>query len=103
MRSGSALQCTMVAAGGENRNRVTAAATLSPPPHSPLSQGELAVKNQELAAAAKEAEKLLHEISESTALAEKEKQKVAVIVDAVTRKVGLAGWWIIGWGIGAGG
>jgi hypothetical protein len=37
--------------------------------------------------AAKEAEKLLHEISNSTAIAEKEKQKVAVIVDAVTRKV----------------
>ena len=51
-------------------------------------QGELAIKNQELAVAAKEAEKLLHEISESTAIAEKEKQKVTVIVEAVTRKVG---------------
>lgn len=38
-------------------------------------QGELAVKNQELAAAAKEAEKLLGEISASTAVAEKEKHK----------------------------
>lgn len=52
-------------------------------------QGELAVKNRELAASAKEAESLLHEISESTAVAEKEKQKVAIIVDAVSRKVTL--------------
>lgn len=47
---------------------------------------ELALKNQELAVAAKEAEALLKQISESTAIAEKEKQKVAVIVDAVTKK-----------------
>ena len=39
-------------------------------------QGELAIKNTELAAATKEAEKLLKEISENTAIAEKEKQKV---------------------------
>ena len=39
-------------------------------------QGELAIKNTDLAAATKEAEKLLKEISENTAIAEKEKQKV---------------------------
>lgn len=50
-------------------------------------QGELAIKNQELAVATREAEKLLGEISESTALAEKEKHKVAVIVEAVSKKV----------------
>lgn len=49
-------------------------------------QGELAVKNVGLEAAAKEAEKLLAQISESTTIAEKEKAKVAVIVDAVTAK-----------------
>lgn len=51
-------------------------------------QAELAVKNQELAAATREAEKLLREISESTATAEKEKHKVAVIVEAVSKQVG---------------
>lgn len=56
--------------------------------HPPNPQAELAVKNQELAAATKEAEKLLREISESTAVAEKEKHKVAVIVEAVSKKVG---------------
>ena len=49
-------------------------------------QGELAIKNVELEVAAKEAEKLLAQISESTFIAEKEKAKVAVIVDAVTAK-----------------
>ncbi|DBA69380.1 TPA: Dynein gamma chain, flagellar outer arm [Trebouxia sp. C0005] len=49
-------------------------------------KGELAIKNTDLAAATKEAEKLLKEISENTAIAEKEKQKVAVIVDGVTKK-----------------
>jgi dynein heavy chain, axonemal len=49
-------------------------------------KAELAIKNQELAVAAKEAEALLKSISESTAIAEKEKQKVFVIVDGVTRK-----------------
>lgn len=49
-------------------------------------KAELAIKNQELAVAAKEAEALLKQISESTAVAEKEKQKVAVIVDQVTKK-----------------
>lgn len=39
-------------------------------------KAELAVKNQELAVAAKEAEALLKQISESTTIAEKEKQKV---------------------------
>ena len=46
----------------------------------------LAVKNQELAKASKEAEQLLKSISESTAIAEKEKAKVAVIVDSVSTK-----------------
>ena len=49
-------------------------------------KAELAVKNQELAVAAKEAEALLKSISENTAVAEKEKAKVAVIVDAVSAK-----------------
>lgn len=48
-------------------------------------QAELAVKNVELAAAAQEAEKLLKEITESTTIAEKEKAKVAVIVDQVSK------------------
>ena len=47
---------------------------------------ELAAKNVELAAATREAEGLLASISESTAVAEKEKAKVAVIVDAVSKK-----------------
>lgn len=47
-------------------------------------QGELAVKNVELAAASQEAEKLLRDISDSTAIAEKEKAKVAVILDQVS-------------------
>lgn len=47
-------------------------------------QGELALKNVELAAASQEAEKLLREISESTTIAEKEKAKVAVILDQVS-------------------
>ena len=45
------------------------------------SQGELAIKNTDLAAATKEAEKLLKEISENTAIAEKEKQKVCISDD----------------------
>ena len=49
-------------------------------------QGELAIKNVQLASATKEAEKLLKEISENTAVAEKEKNKVAVIVDGVTKQ-----------------
>jgi hypothetical protein len=52
-------------------------------------KAELAVKNQDLAVSAKEAEGLLKQISESTAIAEKEKQKVAVIVDAVSPGGGL--------------
>jgi dynein heavy chain len=47
-------------------------------------QSELALKNVELAAASQEAEKLLREISESTTIAEKEKAKVAVILDQVS-------------------
>lgn len=46
----------------------------------------LAIKNQELAKASKEAEALLKSISESTAIAEKEKNKVAVIVESVSSK-----------------
>ena len=47
---------------------------------------DLGIKNQELEVAAKEAETLLKSISENTAIAEKEKAKVAVIVDGVTAK-----------------
>lgn len=43
---------------------------------------------QDLAVAAKEAEMLLKQISENTAIAEKEKAKVVVIVDQVTKKAG---------------
>ena len=44
------------------------------------------MKNVELAAASERAEALLKDISASTAVAEKEKARVAVIVDAVTKK-----------------
>jgi hypothetical protein len=47
-------------------------------------QGELAVKNADLAVATRSAEAMLHEISASTAVAEKEKSKVAVIVSDVS-------------------
>lgn len=47
---------------------------------------QLEVKNKELEVASKEAEVLLKNISINTALAEKEKNKVAVIVDGVTKK-----------------
>lgn len=47
-------------------------------------QAELVVKNVELAMASKEAEKLLKDISENTAIAEVEKGKVAVIVHQVS-------------------
>lgn len=47
-------------------------------------QGELAIKNSDLAVAARSAEAMLHEISASTAVAEKEKSKVAVIVSDVS-------------------
>jgi len=49
---------------------------------------ELGVKNQELAVAQKDAEVLIKAISENTAIAEKEKAKVKVIVDAVVKKAG---------------
>ena len=49
-------------------------------------QVELGVKNVELAAASEQAEALLKDISASTAVAEKEKARVAVIVEAVTKK-----------------
>ena len=42
------------------------------------------MKNVELATASQEAEKLLKDISENTAIAEVEKGKVAVIVDQVS-------------------
>ena len=47
-------------------------------------QGELAIKNVELATASQEAEKLLKDISANTAIAEVEKGKVAVTVDQVS-------------------
>ena len=47
-------------------------------------QGELANKNAELATASQDAEKLLHNISESTAIAEVEKGKVATILEQVS-------------------
>ena len=49
-------------------------------------KAELAVKNADLAEAQRVSANLLKEISASTAVAEKEKAKVAVIVDAVTVK-----------------
>jgi dynein heavy chain, axonemal len=49
-------------------------------------QGLLATKNIELVAAAKAVEKLLRDMSENTAIAEKEKSKVATIVNQVTAK-----------------
>ena len=58
--------------------------------HDGRMQGELAIKNVQLAAATKEAEKLLKEISENTAVAEKEKNKVAVIVDGVTKQAAVS-------------
>ncbi|GHP01798.1 hypothetical protein PPROV_000055500 [Pycnococcus provasolii] len=51
-------------------------------------KGELAIKNTELAEAQKKSELLLKEISASTAIAEKEKKKVAVIVESVSKKAG---------------
>lgn len=48
-------------------------------------QGELAVKNADLAVAARSVEEMLKEISQSTTAAEKEKSKVAVIVDDVSK------------------
>ena len=47
-------------------------------------QADLVVKNVELAMASKEAEKLLKDISENTAMAEVEKGKVAIIVHQVS-------------------
>lgn len=47
---------------------------------------ELADKDKELAASSIEIEKLLQKIGENTAVAEKEKAKVAVIVSQVTTK-----------------
>jgi hypothetical protein len=61
-------------------------------------KAQLAVKNQELGVASKAAEQLLKDISASTAVAEKEKAKVAVIVDAVggggwRSRAGMLGRW----------
>jgi dynein heavy chain len=53
-----------------------------------IMKAELAVKNADLAEAQRVSANLLKEISASTAVAEKEKAKVAVIVDAVTKKAG---------------
>lgn len=49
-------------------------------------QAELAEKNKELAAASEEISQLLSKITDNTAIAEKEKAKVAVIVGQVTQK-----------------
>ena len=54
-------------------------------------QGELAEKDKELAASSVEIEKLLQRIGENTAVAEKEKAKVAVIVSQVTVKAQVQG------------
>lgn len=43
------------------------------------------MKNADLAVATRSAEKMLQEISQSTAAAEKEKSKVAVIVEDVSK------------------
>ncbi len=61
-------------------------------------QGELAIKNADLAVAARSVEEMLKEISQSTAAAEKEKNKVAVIVDNVskTASVGFA-VYVLAW------
>ena len=55
-------------------------------PEAIVSQGELAEKDKELAAAGVEIEKLLQKIGDNTAVAEKEKAKVAVIVAQVTQQ-----------------
>lgn len=55
-------------------------------------QGELAQKDKELVASGVEIEKLLHKIGENTAVAEKEKAKVAVIVSQVTVKAQVPLW-----------
>lgn len=57
----------------------------------PQLQGELAEKDKELVAASAEIEKLLQKIGENTAVAEKEKAKVAVIVNQVTHKAQVRG------------
>ena len=49
-------------------------------------QIDLTQKNKDLAVAQADAAELLKEISASTAIAEKEKAKVAVIVEGVTKK-----------------
>jgi dynein heavy chain len=46
-------------------------------------KAELAIKNQELAAASKEAEALLKSISESTAIAEKGEERCSLLAAAV--------------------
>ena len=49
-------------------------------------RNEIIVKNQELEVAQKESVRLLSEISESTAIAEKEKKKVQSIMESVSKK-----------------
>lgn len=56
-------------------------------------QTQLASKTEKLEAAASEAKALLHQISVSTSQAEKDRQKVAAIVETVTAKVGGRGGW----------
>ena len=59
--------------------------------HCACLQGELAIKNADLAVAARSVEEMLKEISQSTAAAEKEKSKVAVIVDDVSKTASACG------------
>ena len=59
--------------------------------HCACLQGELAIKNADLAVAARSVEEMLKEISQSTAAAEKEKSKVAVIVDDVSKTASVCG------------
>ena len=54
-------------------------------------KAELAVKNQELAVATKEAEVLLKSISESTAIAEKGKHVFRHIIDDFCTRAGVQG------------
>lgn len=60
-------------------------------------QGELAEKDKELAAAGVEIEKLLQKIGDNTAVAEKEKAKVAVIVAQVTQQAQVGDLHLSSW------
>lgn len=59
--------------------------------YSYVSKGELLQRNQELAAAAVQAEVLLRDISVNTAIAERERARVATIVSDVTTKAQVRG------------